>query len=52
MAGQRAYSATLSHFLPEVTEVRFMFSCAGDRCDRTAFCCRGEEQRIAVLQLE
>ena len=51
MAGQRAYSVTLGPFLTPVTEVMFAFSCDGYRCDRTALCCRGEEQRVAILRL-
>jgi hypothetical protein len=50
MAGQRAYSITLGPFLSTVTEVTFLFSCGGNRCDRTALCCRGEEQHVAILQ--
>jgi len=49
MAGQRAYSITLGPFLPKVAEVLFTFSCDGCRYDRTALCCRGEEQHVAVL---
>jgi alpha-amylase/alpha-mannosidase (GH57 family) len=49
MAGQRAYSITLSPFMVEVGAVRFVFSCDGCRCDRTALCCRGEEQCVVIL---
>jgi alpha-amylase/alpha-mannosidase (GH57 family) len=52
MAGQRAYSLTLGPFEAGVTAVLFTFSCGGTRCDRTALCCRGEEQRVAILQSE
>jgi alpha-amylase/alpha-mannosidase (GH57 family) len=50
MAGQRAYSVTLGPFLSQEAEVMFAFLCDGCRCDRTALCCRGEEQRVTVLQ--
>ena len=50
MAGQCAYSVTLGPFLPQVTAVAFTFACDGCGCDRTALCCRGEEQRVAILQ--
>lgn len=50
MAGQRAYSVTLGSFLPQVAAVTFTFTCDGCGCDRTALCCRGEEQRVAILQ--
>ncbi len=50
MAGQRAYSVTLGPFLLQVTAVAFTFACDGCVCDRTALCCRGEEQGVAILQ--
>jgi hypothetical protein len=50
MAGQRAYSVTLGSFLPQVAAVTFTFTCDGCGCDRTALCCRGEEQRVAIPQ--
>lgn len=49
MAGQCAYSLTLGPFVSGVTAVLFTFSCGGTRCDRTALCCRGELQRVAIL---
>jgi alpha-amylase/alpha-mannosidase (GH57 family) len=52
MAGQRAYSMTLGPFRSQEAAVMFAFSCDGCRCDRTALCCRGEEQRVTVLQPE
>ncbi|MGE0823484.1 MAG: hypothetical protein AB7G75_24335 [Candidatus Binatia bacterium] len=48
MAGQRAYSITVGPFDSGVTEVKFVFSCSGTRCNRTALCCRGEMQRVTV----
>lgn len=46
---QWAYSLTLGPFVSGVTAVLFTFSCGGTRCDRTALCCRGELQRVAIL---
>lgn len=48
MAGQCGYSITLGPFFSGVAEVIFVFSCSGTRCDRTAFCCRGEARQVAV----
>jgi hypothetical protein len=50
MAGQHAYSITLGPFLSDVAKVLFVFSCSGTRCDRTALCCRGEEQYVTILR--
>ncbi|MBI3245479.1 MAG: hypothetical protein HYZ50_03095 [Deltaproteobacteria bacterium] len=49
MAGQCAYSLTFGPFPSEVTEMVFAFVCDGCRCNRTALCCRGEEQRVTIL---
>jgi alpha-amylase/alpha-mannosidase (GH57 family) len=49
MAGQCAYSLTVGPFESGVTEVLFIFSCGGTRCDRTALCCRGEVQEVRVM---
>jgi hypothetical protein len=43
------YEGTL-YCLPHVAAGAFTFACDDCRCDRTALCCRGEEQRVAILQ--